>query len=106
MPEKRPKTKGGFMKKQKGDPENPPFNFSRAQRVTPEETEFFRKAYENTFGVRRRRRGRPAKAAHHKYRDIHLKLHPRALAWTRTEAKRRGIGYQTLINEILLHHAA
>ena len=49
-------------------------------------------------------RGRPAKAPHLKYLDIHLKLHPKALRWARAEAKRRGIGYQTLINEALRQH--
>jgi len=66
----------------------------------------FRKAYENTFGEKTPRRGRPRKLDHHKYRDIHIKLHPRALQWAQAEAKRRGVGYQTVINELLLRHAA
>jgi len=65
----------------------------------------FRKAYENTFGEKPPRRGRPLKGDE-KYRDIHIKLHPKALHWARTEAKRLGIGYQTVINRTLLHHAA
>ena len=77
------------MKKIK-DSENPEFDFSKARRVTPEETEIFRKAIENTLGVKRPRRGRPLKARHHKYRDIHIKLHPKAVEWAKTEAKRRG----------------
>jgi predicted DNA binding CopG/RHH family protein len=31
-----------------------------------------------------------------------MRLHPQALEWAKAEAKRRGIGYQSLINEILL----
>jgi uncharacterized protein (DUF4415 family) len=81
-------------------------DFKRARRVTPEEHARFRQAYINTFGKEPPARGRPAKAPHQKYRDIHLKLHPKALSWARAEAKRRGIGYQTIINEILLRHAA
>ena len=82
------------------------FPFERARKATVSETQMFRKAYENTFGKKPPRRGRPPKQSHHKYRDIHIKLHPKALQWATTEAKRRGIGYQTVINEVLLHHAA
>jgi len=91
------------------DPDNPPLTDAQLRsmrRVTPEEHARFRQAYINTFGKEPPMRGRPAKAPHLKYRDIHLKLHPKALAWARMQAKRRGIGYQTLINEILLRHAA
>lgn len=80
--------------------------FKRARHFTPEERAMFRQAYINTFGKEPPARGRPAKASHLKYRDIHLKLHPKALSWARAEAKRRGIGYQTLINEVLLRNAA
>lgn len=90
------------------DPENPFWteeDFKRARRVTPEEHAQFRQAYINTFGKEPPVRGRPAKAPHLKYQDIHLKLHPKALSWARAEASRRGIGYQTLINELLLRKA-
>jgi predicted DNA binding CopG/RHH family protein len=81
------------------------FDFSKARRVTHQETEMFRQAIENTFGIKRPRRGRPLKG-HKKYRDIHMKIHPKALRWLKTKAKKRGVGYQTVINEILLSHAA
>ncbi len=81
------------------------FPFERARKVTPAETRMFRKAFENTFGKKPPKRGRPAKGAD-KYRDVHIKLHPKALQWARENARRRGIGYQTLINEILLQRAA
>jgi len=76
------------------------------RRVTPEEHARFRQAYINTFEKEPPVRGRPAKAPHQKYKDIHIKLHPKALHWAQAEAKRRGIGYQTLINDILLKRAA
>lgn len=98
------------MKKRKIDfsdiPELTKEQLKRARRVTPEEHLRFRQAYINTFGKEPPVRGRPVKAPHLKYLDIHLKLHPKALRWARAEAKRRGIGYQTLINEVLLHNAA
>ena len=36
---------------------------------------------------------------------IAIRLDPRVLATFRKEAKRRGVGYQTLINEVLAKHA-
>lgn len=75
------------------------------RRATPDETEKYRRAIETTFGIARPRRvGRPSKRQEEKYRPVYMKLHPRALAWARAEAKRRGIGYQTIINETLLNH--
>jgi predicted DNA binding CopG/RHH family protein len=47
--------------------------------------------------------GRPPKKANEKYQAVHIRLHPQALAWAKAEAKKRGIGYQTVINETLLH---
>ena len=81
------------------------FPFERARRVTPGERRVFRKAYENTFGEKPPRRGRPPKGPE-KYRDIHIKLHPKALQWARLKAKKHGIGYQTVINDLLLREAA
>ena len=82
------------------------FPFNRARKVRPSETRLFRKAYETTFGEQCPRRGRPPKALDDKYRDIHIKIHPRALEWAHARAKRRGVGYQTIINETLLARAA
>jgi hypothetical protein len=65
------------------------FDFSRTRRVAPFETAMFRKAIKDIFHVKRARRGRP----------------PKVLAWARAQAKRRGCGYQTFINETLLRHA-
>lgn len=31
-----------------------------------------------------------------------IRLNPKVLAWAKKEAQRRGIGYQTVINEALL----
>lgn len=80
------------------------FNFAKARRVTPRETLAFRKAIEDTFHIKRPARGRPPKGAA-KYRDVHIRLHPMALEWAHAQAKDRGIGYQTFINEVLLRRA-
>ncbi len=82
------------------------FDFSKARRITPAERKNFRQAYKNTFGEEMPKRGRPPKKSHLKYRDVHMKLHPRALQWAKDLAKKRGIGYQTVINEVLLREAA
>ncbi len=81
------------------------FDFSKARRVKTEETLAFKKAIEKTFHVKRPSRGRPPKGLD-KYRDVHIRLHPKALEWAHAQAKHRGIGYQTFINELLLHRAA
>ena len=52
----------------------------------------------------RAHRGRPPKGAD-KYAPVSMRLHPRVVAWAKREAKRRGIGYQTVINEVLLKAA-
>jgi uncharacterized protein (DUF4415 family) len=41
-----------------------------------------------------------------KYQAVSIRLSPEALTWAKEEAKRRGIGYQTVINETLLKASA
>lgn len=80
------------------------FDLAKARRVTPQETKAFKGAIERTLEVKRPARGRPPKGPA-KYKDVHIRLHPAALAWAHAEARHRGIGYQTFINEVLLHGA-
>lgn len=94
------------MKKTDGFDEMREFDFSKARRITAAERRMFRQAYKNTFGVPMPRRGRPPKQSEHKYHDVHMKIHPKALKWAKARARQRRIGYQTVINEILLKHAA
>jgi len=76
------------------------------RRGTPERTEFFRQALENTF---KRpfppRMGRPTKYPEGKLRPIYILLHPSILSWARNEARKRHVGYQSYLNEVLLTHA-
>ena len=88
------------MKKQKE------FRFENARRIRPEETQKFRKAISDKLGEERKSRGRPPKDADTKFSPISIRLHPIALSWAKKEAKKRGVGYQTIINEILLKKAA
>lgn len=81
------------------------FPFERAKRVTEQQSRAFKKAIEDKLGVRRPNRGRPRKTTD-KYKPIAIRLHPRILQWAKREAKRRDVGYQTVINEVLLKIAA
>lgn len=82
-------------------------DFRRARRPTSHEIEANRKGIEAKLGVSRPRRvGRPTKYPGTKLRSVTIRLHPRVIAWAKTEAKRLGIGYQAVINEALMHRAA
>ena len=81
------------------------FPFHRARHATNQELEMARKAIEAKLGVKRRARGRPPKGLD-KYKSIQIRLHPKAIQWAKSEAKHRGIGYQTVINQALLLRAA
>lgn len=96
MPEKQQKESARDMKKESD------FPFERARRVTPEESEKFREAISEQFGMKLRKRDFPVKNEDENYELISLKLHPKVLAWAMEESKKRGIGYQKVINEVLL----
>jgi uncharacterized protein (DUF4415 family) len=81
------------------------FPFERARRVTDEEVRAAKKPIEAKLHVKRPSRGRPPKGED-KFRPVSIRLHPRILEWAKKEAKRRGVGYQTIINEVLLKKAA
>jgi len=81
------------------------FPFENARRATPAETEAGRKAIEKKTGVKRPRRGRPPKGEE-KFQPISIRLHPEVLSWAKAEARRRKVGYQTIINEALLKASA
>jgi uncharacterized protein (DUF4415 family) len=96
VPEKRQRESVKSMKKESE------FPFDRAKRVTPEKNQQFREAIAEQFGIKLRKRGRPVKNEDEKYEPISIRLHPKVLIWAKKEAKKRGIGYQTVINEFLL----
>ena len=77
------------------------FPFEQARRVTGAEVAAARKAIEKKVGKSRPKRGRPPKGAD-KYEPVSIRLHPRVIAWAKREAKRRKVGYQTVINEALI----
>ncbi|MGK5081980.1 BrnA antitoxin family protein [Bdellovibrionota bacterium FG-1] len=81
------------------------FPFKIARRITEKELQSAREAIEEKSGLKRPSRGRPPKGDD-KYEPVSIRLHPKALKWAKKEAKRRGVGYQTVINEVLLKKAA
>ena len=81
------------------------FPFERARRMTSREVELARAAIEGYTGVPRPQRGRPPKPAAEKYRATSIRLHPKVIVWARREGRRRRVGYQTIINEVLLERA-
>ncbi len=73
-------------------------DFKRARRVTPEEHKKFHQAVKNF-----RLRGRPKKTFG-RYKPVTIRLNPYVLEWAKDQAKKKGIGYQTFINQTLLSH--
>lgn len=82
------------------------FPFETARRVTAREVESARKAIAAKLGKERPRRGRPPKGKGEKYQAVSIRLHPRVIDWARKEARRRGVGYQSVINGVLLRASA
>jgi uncharacterized protein (DUF4415 family) len=81
------------------------FPFEKARRISASETASARKAIESKTGKKRPARGRPAKSEEQKFVPTSIRLHPKVIEWAKKEAKRKGVGYQTIINEILLAKA-
>jgi predicted DNA binding CopG/RHH family protein len=82
------------------------FPFSRARRITDKEVKAAKNAIEKKTGRKRKLRGRPPKSLSQKYKPVSIRLVPKILTWAKKEAKKRGIGYQTVINEVLLENVA
>ena len=72
----------------------------RGRHVTPAEHEKYSKALDAQFGINRPRVGRPSLGPL-KAQDIHLRIPPGILERLRAKAEKLGIGYQTLIKQIL-----
>jgi hypothetical protein len=81
------------------------FPFDRVRRVTRRDVDSARAGIEARTGVPRPARGRPPKPETQKYQATSIRLHPKAIAWARREARKRRVGYQTIINQVLLEKA-
>lgn len=82
------------------------FPFDQARRVTAVEIKQAHKAIEKKLGKKRKSRGRPPKPLSERYRAVSIRLHPKVMSWAKAKAKKQHVGYQTVINEVLLKLAA
>ena len=82
------------------------FPFEKSRRITSKEVASARKAIEAKTGQKRKSRGRPCSKKNNKYVPTSIRLHPIIVVWAKKEAKKKGVGYQTVINESLLKKAA
>jgi uncharacterized protein (DUF4415 family) len=82
--------------------ENVDFPFATARRITPEEVAAAKAAVKEQFGIEPGKRGRPPKPGELKYEAVSIRLNPQVLVWAKAEGEKRGVGYQTVINEELL----
>jgi len=95
-------------KKEYLDPDDiPPLTdeqLKQFRRVSPEDVEAARQALQKKYGIKLPKRvakpGRPPKGDL-KYKNVNMRIAPDVLSRVRAAAHKRGIGYQTLINEIL-----
>jgi uncharacterized protein (DUF4415 family) len=78
------------------------FPFAAARRITSEEVAAAKVAVKEQFGIEPGRRGRPPKPGEMKYEAVSIRLNPQVLVWAKAEGAKRGVGYQTVINEELL----
>ncbi len=60
----------------------------------------------NKLNGQEKKMGRPRKKEEEKYKSTHIRLHPKVVEWAKAEAKKRGVGYQSVINEALLEIAS
>ena len=86
-----------------GIPELTEAELKRARRVSPKETEVFRRAIEEKLGVSRPpRMGRPPKHPAEKYVPISWRTPPEVMAWLVAQARHAGVGkYQTFLSLLL-----
>ncbi len=78
------------------------FPFANARRISHQEVVSAEQAIQEQFGINCTRIGRPIKSEAEKYQSISIRLHPKIIAWAKSEAKKQGVGYQTIINDVLL----
>lgn len=79
------------------------FPFERARRIRAKEVIAYRAAIRKKVGgPKRPSRGRPPKKQSERSQLVSLRLHPKILTWAKTEGRRRGLGYQTVITRTLL----
>ncbi len=78
------------------------FPFKAARRITEAEVIEAQQAIKEQFNIEIPDREKPTKTENKNYQSISICLHPQIIQWAKKEAEKRGIGYETVINEELL----
>lgn len=84
-------------------PKKVEFPFANARRISHQEVVLAENAVQEQFGIKCTRLGRPTKSEAEKYQSVSIRLHPKIIAWAKSEALKQGVGYQTIINDALLN---
>jgi uncharacterized protein (DUF4415 family) len=90
------------MSQDLGESEMIDFPFAKARKITLEEVAAAKRAAKEQFGIEPGKRGRSPKPEELKYEAVSIRLHPQVLMWAKAEGEKRGVDYQTVINEELL----
>lgn len=78
------------------------FPFESARQITAKEVAAATEAVKAQFEIEPPKRGRFTKDESERNEPVSIRLHPKVIKWAREEAEKRGVGYQTVINEALL----
>jgi predicted DNA binding CopG/RHH family protein len=87
-------------------PNQTEFPFANARRISESEVIAAEKAIKQQFGINLTQRKSSLKNEIENYQSISIQLHPKIITWAKAEAEKKGVEYQTIINEVLLNAIA
>ena len=82
------------------------FPFGEARRISESEVIAAEQAIKQQFGINFTQRKALIKNETENYQSISIQLHPKIITWAKAEAKKKGVEYQAIINEVLLNAIA
>ena len=77
--------------------------FVNARRISESEVIAAEQAITEQFGINVTQRKTLIKNEIENYQSISIQLHPKIISWAKTEAEKKGVEYQVIINEVLLN---
>jgi predicted DNA binding CopG/RHH family protein len=83
-------------------PNQTEFPFANARRISESEVIAAEQAITQQFGINVTQRKTLIKNEIENYQSISIELHPKIISWAKAEAKKKGVEYQVIINEVLL----
>jgi predicted DNA binding CopG/RHH family protein len=78
------------------------FPFANARRISESEVIAAEKAIKQQFGINLTQSKSSLKNEIENYQSISIQLHPKIIIWAKSEAEKKGVEYQVIINEVLL----